>query len=893
MTVRAPFLISLALLAAPSGAFAAPGDLDPGYGAGGVATATVASDRFTKVGLPVDVLVSSVGAAVVTVVSGSDGSNIVAVVTRHSAAGAVDTDFSGDGRIEIGVGDGDTIPVGIVEQPDGKLVVGLVTRIGRSAAVSLVRLTTSGVYDATFGGDGIVSVSTPELDAYGLIQLVPGNGIVGPVVHPDGRLSMVGRRPRPDIAATAIDLVLVAALADGSVPPAFAGGSLSTTRAVGFVPTSLVADGTRVVVAGPTATQGAEAVRLDADGDPDPAFGALGQLSLTGFGAGGGPIHLAATSAGLLVAGEGPAGAWLVRRVSASGATDPAFGTGGTTTISAPGGQINGIGVRGATTEVILGGTDLAGNRVLRKLDFTTGTVIPFAATAEAAGLTGSAIAVGPGQVLIAGRPLGSTRDGGIVAFRSLSGVADGTFTQVVISTGSGPIRGVGPDRAIVAPDGSVYSATHVTSGPSNLIALHGFAPGGVAGQNVDVPGLTSQEFVSAVAVDGGGRVYVATVASSPNRVVVSRHQPNGTGDPSFAPVVIPTPSFASISRLLADEAGLVVVVNGQLGGSVRCRLTRYATSGAPDPAFGLAGSIELGVTCIDVVPVGTGLAVGSERISGADSAAEIRRYDAAGDPVLSFSGDAVMTIPLGHDESGVLGLAARPGGALAAFVTRVAVGGGGRSADVAAVRADGVLDPAFGNGGFARVGEFAASTFPTGRLASAPDGRLVVALNSGVSGGDAISLVRVTTNGVAQPLAAGARAVVLGPQARPEALSVLVDGRIMLAAAGDARLRAARILSDRPVIASRRFDRRGRKSVRVAGRVSPLGGRTTWWVEYGRTKTYGKRTKKIVIGPASARTVRATLRFLRRNSVYHYRLVAQNGSGRTIGRDRVFRTRR
>ncbi len=47
------------------------------------------------------------------------------------------------------------------------------------------------------------------------------------------------------------------------------------------------------------------------------------------------------------------------------------------------------------------------------------------------------------------------------------------------------------------------------------------------------------------------------------------------------------------------------------------------------------------------------------------------------------------------------------------------------------------------------------------------------------------------------------------------------------------------------------------------------------------------------MIGPASARTVRATLRFLRRNSVYHYRFVAENGSGRTLGRDRTFRTRR
>jgi hypothetical protein len=75
---------------------------------------------------------------------------------------------------------------------------------------------------------------------------------------------------------------------------------------------------------------------------------------------------------------------------------------------------------------------------------------------------------------------------------------------------------------------------------------------------------------------------------------------------------------------------------------------------------------------------------------------------------------------------------------------------------------------------------------------------------------------------------------------------------------------------------------------------VTPLGGVTTWWVEYGRTKKYGKRsTKRTISGVAGTRTLRATLKRLRRNTKYHFRIVAQNGSGITKGSDRTLRTRR
>jgi hypothetical protein len=75
-------------------------------------------------------------------------------------------------------------------------------------------------------------------------------------------------------------------------------------------------------------------------------------------------------------------------------------------------------------------------------------------------------------------------------------------------------------------------------------------------------------------------------------------------------------------------------------------------------------------------------------------------------------------------------------------------------------------------------------------------------------------------------------------------------------------------------------------------GTVTPNGLSTTWWFEYGTTTRYGSKTSSQSAGSgASARSVGATARSLRAATTYHYRLVAQNSSGRTAGEDRTFAT--
>ena len=77
-----------------------------------------------------------------------------------------------------------------------------------------------------------------------------------------------------------------------------------------------------------------------------------------------------------------------------------------------------------------------------------------------------------------------------------------------------------------------------------------------------------------------------------------------------------------------------------------------------------------------------------------------------------------------------------------------------------------------------------------------------------------------------------------------------------------------------------------------LTGGVYPNGLDTTWWVEYGTTTAYGQNTapSDVGAGPAPV-SVTGQLTSLVPSTTYHYRLVAQNGSGTTYGYDYTLTT--
>ncbi len=83
-----------------------------------------------------------------------------------------------------------------------------------------------------------------------------------------------------------------------------------------------------------------------------------------------------------------------------------------------------------------------------------------------------------------------------------------------------------------------------------------------------------------------------------------------------------------------------------------------------------------------------------------------------------------------------------------------------------------------------------------------------------------------------------------------------------------------------------------GTTEATLNGEVQPVGVQTTYYFEYGTTMAYGSKTAETSVGSGGEFVaVSAPLTGLALGTSYHYRLVATNSRGTTMGEDRAFET--
>src|SRR5215470_10486426 len=80
--------------------------------------------------------------------------------------------------------------------------------------------------------------------------------------------------------------------------------------------------------------------------------------------------------------------------------------------------------------------------------------------------------------------------------------------------------------------------------------------------------------------------------------------------------------------------------------------------------------------------------------------------------------------------------------------------------------------------------------------------------------------------------------------------------------------------------------------SVTLLGKVNPQGSATSYYFQYGTTKAYGTQTGPTTAGAGTATTnASVAIVGLVPNTTYHYRIVAVNVAGTTLGGDQAFKT--
>ncbi len=361
------------------------GSLDASFGTGGIVTTAGSINSAINC-----LVVQPDGKIVVGGYADDDGKDFL--VARYTAAGAVDASFGSSGFVRLDLTSNEEVVYGLALQADGKIIA-VGQAIPSSTDFAIVRLTTAGIQDPTFGTGGLVTLdvagsgytdvakavavqgdgsilvagtygtssyshiavakftSTGALDtSFGVSGVATasigsyGDDVAGFAVQSDGKIVVASQADFSDFRYASLARFTAAGVldtsfsSDGLLHQALNDWSYNDSPAAVF----LQSDG-KIVVAGSSTTSTYSALSLG-------RFGSAGELD-AGFGSGGTTQTLAGTanSQGLaaalqpdgmiLVAGYtvNSTEDFLLARYTSAGVLDSAFGSSGIVTMDVAG----------------------------------------------------------------------------------------------------------------------------------------------------------------------------------------------------------------------------------------------------------------------------------------------------------------------------------------------------------------------------------------------------------------------------------------------------------------------------------------------------------------------------------------------------------------------------
>ena len=305
-------------------AAATPGDLDPAYGTGGKTTVSFTADDLAfGSALQSDGSLITVGST-----SGAGGHDMA--VSRLTPGGAPDPAFGSGGKVTIDFAGGDDTAYAVAPAPDGTIIVAGQTSGGAGGSqFAIARLTAGGSLDPSFGTGGETTVDFGGTKDGATAALVTSTGqiVLTGFTDPGGA--------GDDFAATRLN-------ADGSLDATFGNAGKTTVDFGGndSGEAGVLTPAGQILISGDTSASGGgdfAAARLTAAGALDTSFGTGGK-AVVDFGGDDSANDLALQADGRIVlAGQTTAGTgggdFAAARLTAAGALDTSFGTSGKTLV--------------------------------------------------------------------------------------------------------------------------------------------------------------------------------------------------------------------------------------------------------------------------------------------------------------------------------------------------------------------------------------------------------------------------------------------------------------------------------------------------------------------------------------------------------------------------------
>lgn len=296
----------------------APGR-DTGFGTGGFTRVALTANFDAWQGLVVNPDGTLVLAGATEAVSGSTQW----VVSKVTAAGAIDTSFGVNGHRTITAGTGQEQANALVRDGTGRYLVAGTLQGTSNLDIAVARLTTTGALDTTFGTNGVARF---DLGGDDILQ--------GLTLDSMGRIVVVGKQ-----GLVGGDLVVARLTTAGALDSTFAtNGRYLPTTGTGEELTGVVVDASNAVIAVGLRDQDSLVLKLTAAGVPDTTFGTGGEAVVDlSTGLFGDKLEAVALDGTRIVAAgtslDSGASNFVIAGFTAAGALDTGFGAAGITVV--------------------------------------------------------------------------------------------------------------------------------------------------------------------------------------------------------------------------------------------------------------------------------------------------------------------------------------------------------------------------------------------------------------------------------------------------------------------------------------------------------------------------------------------------------------------------------